>query len=296
MVSADDYISLFGSDAWMFAAVNNSILRLPGSVPSGASWDNSNKELHLYVNESLAAHTTYTVSFNVTNPAQPQTAPALTVTGTGIPVTTASISSSDALTVAQFSFDIKEMSQSSPFPCDDNTITVTLTSTMPLLYSCAPQITLSNLIDTATVDVSDMTITFLSADMATLSYTGGSWTQSTGTLHINISDAMMQAGTDRVRDISFTFDLMNPERGQAGPAIALDGEIENHNAYSWTQLMNQDATTANLDYTGKADGTIVAPAAGDAATLYIIAASFAVRAISTSTPYPCDMNTITLDL
>ena len=93
-------------------------------------------KLKLYVNQTLTANTDYTFSFEVVNPAEGQLAQDISVWSVGLPI--AEVKAGVAMRVSHTEFSVRNIGQSSPFPCDDNTITLTLVSNVPIFAPSLP--------------------------------------------------------------------------------------------------------------------------------------------------------------
>ena len=92
----------------------------------------------------VEAETLMQFTFELTNPAVRVDGSAPTVSTPMVPpIAMRSDLATRPLTVLGAEFDVKRIGQSSPWPCDLNTITVSLVSNTPLLASCSPEITIA---------------------------------------------------------------------------------------------------------------------------------------------------------
>ena len=136
----------------IFDAVPDTTSRF-SNVTTHAAWDNaaSAKSLTLTVQNSTEADRVYGIGFTVRNPARAQTcqSPFITVKGCGDVTSILGVSAAPnngqllacAMTIQELKVTHAFIQQSSPFPCDNNTITVGSSSTLPLLTDGAPCLT-----------------------------------------------------------------------------------------------------------------------------------------------------------
>ena len=118
-------------------------------------------------------------------------------------------------------FLVKNITQSSPYPCDDNNmITVSLASSVPLRTTgvCNPTITIAGLTGYVTPDQQQMDVTVAqtstSSEIDNIFPNGGKWSRTGGSVVLNVSQSqVMKAG--QVYEFSFT--LWNPTRAEESP-------------------------------------------------------------------------------
>jgi hypothetical protein len=165
--------------------------------------------------------------------------------------------------------------QSSPFPCDDNTISVWVQTNVPLLKSCAPKITVSGLAGTQTATVATgFAVTMLAGDGINIkgdgagSYTGA-WTGgSTGSMvldltlaaHATAQNLLTDANSVDVLLMTFTVKNPNQQRRYVTPTVNLGLSDPCSNAQSAdtgsagsfgdgdSEMVLADATTAGVYY------------------------------------------------
>ena len=267
------------------------------------SWSNVDKKMKLFVNRSLSADEAYTFSFVVVNPAQGQSANNISVRSVGVPI--AKVKAGVAMEVVNTEFDMKNIGQSTPWGCNLNTITLTLASNVPLFSTCDPSITLSNLQGTLTLDTPQLDLNFShSSDVCSVNgAVKGIWTQSTGTVVVNLTQVLQAANMTFATDFSFSFQVVNQEQGQASPNVTLTHHIANsandgsQAARTLAQDFDADATMGTVVFLEEEAVAPIVVEAGDAKPLFIRAASFSTRFIRQSSPYPCDnANIITVSL
>ena len=106
--------------------------------------------------------------------------------------------------IRDVSWEVKDIGQSSPYPCASNTITTTLQPSVPIYQSCLSNFTLTGLQGTSTPDGA-LLLTHYPAN--SVLQTTASWRQVTGSLVVTlISDSNpMEAGAS----YEFSFDVVN---------------------------------------------------------------------------------------
>ena len=261
------------------------------------SWSNTDKTLKLYANRTLSPNTDYTFSFVVINPAQGQAASDISVTSVGFPIT--KIKAGVAMRTVHTTFEVLDIGQSSPFPCDENTITLTLKTNVPIFSTCDPSLTISNLVGTLTADTSQLPLSFnSSADVSSASSVTGAWTQSSGVLVVNGVSVLAAANRGSAKDFSFSIQVVNQATGHSSPSITLTHNVANIDregaqaSRQLVQTMNSDNTTGTVVFPAAEAVSPIVVKAGDAMPLFIRAATFYTRFIRQSSPYPCDDNNI----
>ena len=116
------------------------------------------------------------------------------------------------------------VTQSSPYPCATNTITVDLWSSVPFLDDCVPKVTIAGLAgactDSETTDASSLIGNQDPASGVDLATTGKTptWTQNTGTLVVTMK-AMATEDSDALRVEAAA------DGGSPGPAAGISGEF-----------------------------------------------------------------------
>jgi len=217
--------------------------------------------------------------------------------------------------------------QSSPFPCDANTISVWVQTNVPLLKSCSPTISVAGLSGTQTTETS-MDVTLHAGDGTNIigdgagAYTG-TWTgATTGRMVLDLTDAAGTAGTaDQTLSAAngadvllMTFVVKNPklERSCVMPTVNIG--LSSCGTSQSSGLVNAD--TADSDGTYEAllrvvvptiRSTVTAAKAGtdtaqfamantESCPLRIRAAVATCIEVHQSTTYPCAENTVTITL
>eukprot|EP00961_Rhodomonas_salina_P104883 1412210-Rhodomonas_salina.1 len=291
--AVDNQIPVYGRSSSNVTAVNHYLQRLSSGVndTGTGSWNQGSYELTLFVLYDLERGALHEIQFDLINPAQGQALQTISMASDGIPIT--SISAGSTLLVQYADFIVNQASQVTPFPCDSNTIIVTLVSNVPLFVDCAPVVTVSGLSGTNTPDASNFTILFTGANLVQ-TFNGGIWSMSAGTLEFDLVSVMAAVGLSEVMDVSFEIAVVNGAASQASPGVLAEGYITNtvgnEETRTWTDSVASDSTIAHLSYTDKSVNSAVS---GDAFPLFIAAHGFEVKTIGQSSPYPCDTNSIT---
>jgi hypothetical protein len=327
----NDYIPLSGPDRLSFAPVNlvdadrdtsvdfdtdpregaEVVHRHNSSIAGYASWSNGaagsvndmsqiDKNLTLFVNQTLASNErSYSFSFTVVNPAAGQTAGVISFEAVGQPMSPRTVFST--MDVAYSQFTTRGIRQSSPWPCDDNTITVTLVSSSPLYRSCQgnqagttpPGVTISGLTGTMSPTASSNYLPITFTDVRLGEY-NATWNSSTGTLVFSVIDVLQQSGLAYLTDLSMNFSVVNRATDQASPAITITHTIRNVAAeggqaqYTRTDTMIKHSVPIEVS----PGETLLPSVNGDGEPMRIRDATFLVKNITQSSPYPCDDNNI----
>ena len=163
--------------------------------------------------------------------------------------------------------------QSSDEPCATNTISVSLTTNVPLYLECSPKITLKGLYssssDTAETDITGLDLIF---DSGSRSVTLESWTRTTGTLVI--VPGVDVDSTSNEFQVKFT--LINPSHHQSAPGMDVD---ISYSSSAWSGLTDIAGSSASEeDYPMKIREAVIS------------------ASIIQSSPFPCDQNTITVSM
>eukprot|EP00961_Rhodomonas_salina_P093788 1261716-Rhodomonas_salina.1 len=190
------------------------------------------------------------------------------------------------LSVAALEFSTYIISQSSPFPCDNNTITVTLeTSALALWADCTPKITINDLVDTQTPDDADLSVMWDNSEVS------ADWTNA------GILTLTLPFSGDWATEWEFSFELVNQKIGTGGTSRdpQLDASLE-------SSLGDQSSTTVDFTKDQSSptsydwlDDTNVGQT-GDRYPLLVRDYQIITQEIEQSSPYPCDSNTITVVL
>jgi len=155
------------------------------------------------------------VSFVVRNPAAAQSAPDITFKTEIVSYTESVISSSSTLLVEANVFTAN-VTQSTPFPCMSNVVTVTLTSVVPMYSFCTNLVTVTGLCGSTTDDSTALAITATGGVFTNDSFTGV-WTRESGVLVIDLQSFILAAKSDLggLNMVTLAVKLMNQECGQA---------------------------------------------------------------------------------
>jgi hypothetical protein len=175
------------------------------------------------------------------------------------------------------SWEVKNIGQSSPYPCASNSITTTLQPSVPLFQSCVPTFSLTGLQGAKTPSGA---IALTSIPSNSVLQTAADWTQTSGTLVVKLISDLdpMVAGQSYV----FSFDVVNGISDQAFPvSIAVDQTI----------LTVKSDLVPDMSVPGSSYD-IYQPTAGDLVPMYIRKVEWSVRNIGQTSPYPCAVNTI----
>ena len=206
--------------------------------------------------------------------------------------------------------------QSSPYPCDKNTITVTLVTDIDLYPRCTPSLSLTGLEQSGTASGQ------LTATVAQTGDRPGTWTNADGILIFNIfhdDDAQSSATTAGDADaikvgveipnytvVSFSFELTNPQSQQDSPLTALSLKmidtppvgVADYTAAFHVEA-NHDSSTMTFYST---NGLVIndkdicsnSPQDMDARPLRIRSVTFTKLQVSQTSAYPCASNTISV--
>jgi hypothetical protein len=210
------------------------------------------------------------------------------------------------------------ITQSSPYPCDQNTITVAIQTDIDLYPRCTPSIRLTGLEQTQTADGA------LTVNVALTGDRQGTWVKTGGNLDFNIfisaqaetdantageSAATIKVGAQGVAGytiVEFSFTLTNPKAQQGSPLTSLslkliDTPPVGKSAYTTAfhvQAAHNSSTmtfsgTSGLIFAGK-DSCSSSPKPNDARPLYIRLVAFTTLNVDQANANPCAGNTITV--
>jgi hypothetical protein len=207
--------------------------------------------------------------------------------------------------------------QSSPYPCDQNTITVTIQTDIDLYPRCTPSISLTGLEQTQTAAGALTVNVTLAGDRQ------GIWVNIGGKLDFNIFSpaqaeadattpgelAAIKVGAQGVAGytiVKFSFTLTNPKAQQASPLTGLslkliDKPPVGRSAYTTAfhvQVAHNSSTmtfsgTSGLNFAGK-DSCPSSPQTNDARPLHIRRVAFTTLNVIQANAIPCAGNTITV--
>ncbi|KAJ1464423.1 hypothetical protein T484DRAFT_3276497, partial [Baffinella frigidus] len=218
--------------------------------------------------------------------------------------------------------------QSSPWPCDDNILTVIVQSNVPFVKSCSPVVTITGLTGLALHFDGDMLVTFHAERQAHVDTeyrtsargVNGTFDSGDGSLTIPLRDVLIDRPTTSAADVLldvlfFTVAVVNPDLGgNYGSAMELaftttdDADLPGSAVTSGPVFKDTrssmhsaspvaDYATPAFDWTGAQHDHVATIATyavetNDASPLYIRHAGFEVKEIAQTSPYPCDTNNI----
>jgi hypothetical protein len=182
----------------------------------------------------------------------------------------------------------KSIGQSQPCPCSKNIISITLSVSQPLFFTCGPVITITGLTGSQTPDSLAFEINEVDAsgDGIKVMKTVGSWTRLTGELIIPLATSMMDE-----TDVVFSFELLNQAAPQAAPNVSIK---IGPNFVSTPVAMDRDGASIPVDPSSPSE--VIDAGVGDAQPLKIWAIRFMEKKIGQSTPFPGCENTLTVTL
>ena len=196
--------------------------------------------------------------------------------------------------------------QSSPYPCDNNTITVTFTPSHNLIPECLPQVSLAGMIGSSTSSGSLM-VSPSNAGSA-MQNKLAVWDTNAGSLVWSIFAAGESSEVTAGTDLVFTFELTNQPAQQSSPASTLTITLQDkptdidgydssfHDATTHNSALSvPGSVTGAVDPTGK-DECGGRPASGDANPLRIRPVAITEFTVVQSTSNPCASNVITVSL
>ena len=191
------------------------------------------------------------------------------------------------LRVRPTAFITKDIGQNTPYPCDTNRISVTLSTTVPLLVNnkyagidCQPSVTITGLTGSQSPDTNPMPLVDFSADQ--LSVSSARWTHQPGSLVVNITK-VPGIRIIAAQNFTFKFDVTNKATPQTSPAV-----------YASTSLHSSGVETMHRD--GRALQNVWEMPLRTAEPLFILAARFTTKKVGQSVPYPGCLNTITITI
>lgn len=256
------------------------------------TWDNNAKTLTLQVAFDLDCGGEYVFAFTVKNPTTGTDAPALAMieaqmlhpnahtyymaavamvhdTQSTPPAAGANKGEAPPMRIRFPVFTLRNITQSSDVPCHLSTITVDLESTVPLFRACNLAVTIAGLIGSDTDDTPELPIVAVTADTYPFGQ-NGTWSKVGGQLVL-----MVEADVEATTVMTFSFELRNPavEVKAAAVTISASGQAVFPGA-----KMRGTPNAKGMDPYG------------------VVAAAFTVKRIGQSSPWPCDLNTLTVSL
>jgi hypothetical protein len=177
------------------------------------------------------------------------------------------------------------LSQSSPYPCDVNSISVRIFSNVPLYKNCTPQFTIIGLRNTQTGSQSNnvsMVLQRITPENTLIN--ASTWEQSSGTLQFDVtsdlvSDEYSNVNNNGTTSFSFNFAVRNWQKSNDGPSITIKGSFRNPLVLGlelWDNLVIRGENKSEFP-------------------LYLLQPSINALNLTQSSPYPCDNNTILVE-
>jgi hypothetical protein len=267
---------------------------------SPAIWDQTagmltiNTTSHQGCNSSvpLAAGMTFAVNFSVTNPALARSGVNVTVSVVGFVAATLLLENDVTTTLSSVlgalpghaaplqicaGWALAKISQSNPYPDNNNTITVSLISFSRL--SAGTGLTVAGLLGAQTSSSDNFTV---SPDIASASFwRTAQWDRETGSVSLSIADnQLLEANTLHV----FSFTLLNPGQKQSSQS---------------TSIFSMEAESV-MGVTMQTESNFILPipgaVPGDTAPMLVKARGFALKTLGQSNPFPGAANTIGLTI
>lgn len=202
----------------------------------------------------------------------------------------------DIIEVMVAELSVKDVVQSTPWPCAKNTITVSLSANVPLHANhvhCKPTITISGF---ESACVADKNVKLTGRNGSSVFNGNGTWIAEDGALIVSPHGEMLQEAI-----ASFTFSLINPTDSQPSPLI----EVEVSDIPIAKQKMVKDCTDgsvskclmlADSEEVGSTRGVVYEAGKRDAEPLRVHAPAFLTRNIGQNNSYPGQMNRISVTI
>jgi hypothetical protein len=154
------------------------------------------------------------------------------------------------LHVKELDFDVRKIRQATPYPCDDNKITVDLRSNIDLVVSCQWKITISGLTNSFTPDNSALSVS--TENSTSTIATSGDWTRSSGQLVLSLTTLVSKA-----KIYSLGFVLVNPQSHFTNPQIVIKAQNKGYSAGSGQDMAESEENAPSdihkfsTDYAGQ---------------------------------------------
>jgi hypothetical protein len=271
-----------------------------GFLPS--IWDQTagmltlNTTSHQGCNSSatLKAGMTFAVNFTVTNPARARSAANVTISVVGLVAATLLLENDVTTTLSSVlgalpghaaplqicaGWALAKISQSNPYPDNNNTITVSLISFSRL--SAGTGLTVAGLLGAQTSSSDNFTV---SPDIVSTSFwRTAQWDRERGSVRLSIADnQLLEANALYV----FSFTLLNPGKEQSSQSTS----IFSMEAVSVLGVAVKMQTESNFIL------PIPGAVPGDTAPMLVKARGFAIKTLGQSDPFPGAANTIGLTI
>jgi len=280
-----------------------------GGTPGKGHWDDASRTLTLFVVSKLTAGSYYTLKFDLKNPLCDQRAQPVCIRArnmqvgcdSGVAITRRLMDRDETTVLSALNAEAGDAApllvyeprivnpsliQSSPWPRADNTLTMTLSTNVPLLTAAfSPAITIRNLVGSTTL-AQTLAVTWKKIGAAGSSTLNATWQASSGHLVFDVP-------SDTIAGDLYTaaFTLQNKPCAQEAPTAVVDiaggpGAGVCFQPQDLTQIVHTVCSTPTMPLE-----ILGGPCSGGGQT----AAMFTLRNISQSTPYPGCSNTITVD-
>eukprot|EP00291_Cryptomonas_curvata_P019149 CAMPEP_0172155968 /NCGR_PEP_ID=MMETSP1050-20130122/2927_1 /TAXON_ID=233186 /ORGANISM="Cryptomonas curvata, Strain CCAP979/52" /LENGTH=931 /DNA_ID=CAMNT_0012824939 /DNA_START=1785 /DNA_END=4577 /DNA_ORIENTATION=+ len=194
---------------------------------SSAAWSQSTGQLTLVISADMLANTTYYVSFVVKNLAVNQSSP-VWIQSSGMPIARSQLNTS-AGGVAFYTVDFAYLTsfstfQSSPWPCDENLITVSILSNTGLLRVCAPTLTMRGLIGFQNSTSRSLTLSNTAITSSSNPYINNTWNGTAGELTVDMK-TFMADDVVPLSSFSFKFNLTNPTVARQALGVSISASM-----------------------------------------------------------------------
>lgn len=265
----------------------------------------NNGELKVKMDGSAEAHELITFNFTVINPKAPVSAQDVSVRVDGVfdtfmcqlpPTVLVNQNAGPIMHVLVPALTVKDVGQSTPWPCAKNTISVSLSSNVPLSGShvhCKPQITISGFKSGC---VKDKTIVLAGLNGSAVFNGNGTWLAAENAIVVSPRGVMLENTIG-----SFSFDIQNPSESQPSPQIQI---AMSDISVSRTD-MNKDCANGLASkkcpkladtVVGSQNGAIYEAGVRDAEPLRVHAPVFLTRNIGQNNSYPGAQNRISVTI
>lgn len=255
------------------------IFKSPAGVANQGKWDRAAGRLVVVATSTIAAGTTVSCSFAISNPSGIQAASKVNVVVNS--VSTGQISnmipaftlrnapgSHGPLLIQAGAFLTANIGQSSPFPSvTSNVITITINSNVAMssVGSASATLTITGLLNSETTDTSSLAIS--GSPFATAVGGKAAWVKATGTLTLTVVSGQSLSGNT---DYIFSFSLQSPAASQPAPEVTISAA--------------GGSSIAATVLTQAADGCVFS--VGDTAAFFIHPASFLSKTVIFSRTTP----------
>jgi hypothetical protein len=167
--------------------------------------------------------------------------------------------------------------QSSPYPCMDNNVTVSMISSTPLYRRCQPKLTIAGLKLSPTPS-QNLATKYEIQDGPERSGLTSIWNQNTGSLIFDMNAILDLEGRSNLTKVVFQVVLKNPRLSQVAPTLSVSASLFYVEGVSW----NEDYSTCSPN--------------DDDKPFFIQSLGWSTVTITSSTTHPCTSNTILVSL